>query len=224
VEAERIQRPGAKGWYLAREAGWLAGVSGDRIGQWARRGFITSSSSDGRPRAYSFQDVAEAIVVHELLNRGVPHKDIKTTIANLRSAYGDWPLITAPLMTTAGNPARARLVLQEASGMRRDIGLDQGDQLLLLKEADLRLVTALLRRGGWVIRDLPHVEHIEVDPDRMSGRPTIKGTRISAARVGLLAQSLEGLRVLHADYGLRRREIDDAADWYKAVTELEEAA
>lgn len=224
VVADRAERRDPKGWYLAREAGWLAGVSGDRIGQWARRGFINSSRSDGSPRAYSFQDVAEAIVVHELLNRGVPHKDIRKTIANSRSVYGDWPLTTAPLRTTTGNPMRARLVLEEPSGARRDIGRGEGDQFLLIREDDLRAVNSLLRRGGWAIRELPHVEHIEVDPDRMSGRPTIKGTRISAVRVGLLAQEREGLRVLRTDYGLRQREIDDAADWYRAVIDLEAAA
>ena len=55
----------------AWEAGQLVGVSGQKVGQWARRGYIRSSVSDGRPRMYSFQDVAEAMVVHDLLERGV---------------------------------------------------------------------------------------------------------------------------------------------------------
>lgn len=61
-----------RGYYLAHEVGWLAGVSGDRIGQWARRGYIRSSVSSVVPRVYSFQDVAEAMVVHELLLRRHP--------------------------------------------------------------------------------------------------------------------------------------------------------
>lgn len=55
-----------RGHYLAREVGLLAGVPGHTVGQWARRGYIQSSQSAGRPRVYSFQDVAEAMVVHEL--------------------------------------------------------------------------------------------------------------------------------------------------------------
>ena len=51
------------GHYLAREAGSLAGVSGDKIGQWARRGYIRSSQRTHVPRVYSFQDVAEAMVI-----------------------------------------------------------------------------------------------------------------------------------------------------------------
>ncbi|MEJ7765970.1 MAG: hypothetical protein WKF86_10775 [Acidimicrobiales bacterium] len=39
-----------RGYYLAHEAGWLAGVSGDRIGQWGRRDYICSPISTGLPR------------------------------------------------------------------------------------------------------------------------------------------------------------------------------
>jgi DNA-binding transcriptional MerR regulator len=49
-----------RGHYLASEVGRLAGVSGQSIGQWARNGYLRSSQSDGPPRVYSFQDVAEA--------------------------------------------------------------------------------------------------------------------------------------------------------------------
>jgi DNA-binding transcriptional MerR regulator len=85
-----------RGWYLAREVGLLAGVSGDKIGQWARYGYIRASWSSTVPRIYSFQDVAEAIAVHELLNRGVVHADIRSAIDGLHTRYGDWPLQTAP--------------------------------------------------------------------------------------------------------------------------------
>src|SRR5207253_1449294 len=81
------------GYYLAHEAGRLAGVSGRTIGQWARRGYIQSSQSTGRPRVYSYQDVAEAMIVHELLERQASHKEIKTAIADLRKQHGrTWPL------------------------------------------------------------------------------------------------------------------------------------
>ncbi len=54
------------GIYWAVEVGQLAGVSRRTVGQWARHGYIRSSRSTTSPRVYSFQDVAEAIVVHEL--------------------------------------------------------------------------------------------------------------------------------------------------------------
>ena len=51
-------------------------MSGTTIGQWARRGLIRSSQSDGEPRVYSVEDIAEATVVAELLARGVRHADV----------------------------------------------------------------------------------------------------------------------------------------------------
>jgi hypothetical protein len=84
-----------RGWYLAAEVGQLVGVSGDRIGQWARHGYIRSSVSTGSPRVYSFQDVAEAMAVHELLRRGVRHEEIRRSEADEVEWQG-WPGVPAP--------------------------------------------------------------------------------------------------------------------------------
>jgi uncharacterized protein (DUF433 family)/DNA-binding transcriptional MerR regulator len=217
-----------RGWYLARDIGQLAGVSGDQVGQWARHGYIRSSRSSDRPRVYSFQDAAEAIAVHELLERGVAHSEIRRAVQNLRDAYGDWPLATAPLATTGGPAARhRRLVLRDNTDGRDhtfDIGRGSGQQAYLLTPEDLQDITAQLRRGGWVLRGLPQVTHIEVDPDRLSGRPTIRGRRIPAEKVALLAASHDGRQVLRSDYKLTEREIDDAVAWYTAVSNYEAAA
>jgi hypothetical protein len=76
-----------RGRYLAWEAGQLAGVSGPKMGQWARRGYIRSSVSSRAPRVYSFQDVAEAMVVHELLERQVVHREIREAINQLAECH-----------------------------------------------------------------------------------------------------------------------------------------
>jgi DNA-binding transcriptional MerR regulator len=94
----------------AGEAGELAGVSGSTIGQWARRGYIRASQSAGRPHVYSVEDVAEAAIVHVLLERGIRHADVRRAIERLRG-YGTWPLSEAALATTA--EGRPRLVLRE---------------------------------------------------------------------------------------------------------------
>jgi hypothetical protein len=100
------------GRLLAREVGELAGVSGTTIGQWARWGYIRSSQSDGEPRVYSVEDVAEAVVVAELLGRGVRHEDVRHTVERLGGEYGRWPLSEARLAVTAGD-RRPRVVLRE---------------------------------------------------------------------------------------------------------------
>jgi DNA-binding transcriptional MerR regulator len=104
------------GHFLAAEVGELAGVSGTTIGQWARRGYIRSSASDGEPRVYSVEDVAEAAIVGELRRRGVAHADVRRAIDRLAEEYGEWPLSEAPLGTTAER-GRTRIVLRERDGL-----------------------------------------------------------------------------------------------------------
>jgi DNA-binding transcriptional MerR regulator len=99
------------GHFLAGEAGELAGVTGNTIGQWARWGYIRASQSEGEPHVYSVEDVAEAAIVGELLRRGVRHRDVRRAIDRL-GTYGEWPLSEAPLATTP----EGRIVLCENGG------------------------------------------------------------------------------------------------------------
>jgi DNA-binding transcriptional MerR regulator/uncharacterized protein (DUF433 family) len=206
-----------RGVYLASEVGRLAGVSGLTIGQWARRGYIRSSQSSAQPRLYSFQDVAEAIVVHELLERGIPHRDIRRAINELRERFGgSWPLTHARLATT-----EQRRVVAEADAAIYDIGKRGWQQM---NEEDLTRIMGLLQRGGWATRDLPDLKHIEVDPDRLSGRPTIRGRRVPAAKVARLSDTDQGREILQSDYGLSDQEISDARRWWTASQAFLEAA
>lgn len=204
-----------RGRYLAHEAGVLAGVSGAKIGQWARRGYIRSSVDDGRPRVYSYQDIAEAMVVHDLLTRNVPHREIKHAIASL-AKYGNWPLTHAPLATADGR------VFAEEDDAAYDVGRTGWQQAITPE--NLEKIASQLKRGGWAVRDLPDLEYIEVDPDRLSGRPTIKGRRIPAAKVASLARTPQGWDILREDYELADPEIADAQRWWAKVTELAQAA
>ncbi len=95
----------------AGAVGELAGVSGNTIGQWARWGYIRASQSAGDPHVYSVEDVAEASIVSELLERGVRHRDVRRAITHL-GEYGDWPLSEAPLATTP----EGRLLLLKENG------------------------------------------------------------------------------------------------------------
>jgi uncharacterized protein (DUF433 family)/DNA-binding transcriptional MerR regulator len=202
-----------RGIYLAREVGRLAGVSGSRVGQWARNGYIRSSQGGGSPRLYSFQDVAEAMVVHELLEREVPYREIKNTIVKLRDVYGDWPLTHARLSTSGGR------VIAEEDNATYDIGRRGWQQM---NADDLERIRGMLHRGGWVVRDLPDLTHIEVDPDRLSGRPTIRGRRIPAAKVARLALVQGGRATLRDDFGLSNDEIHDAERWWAATSKYDE--
>ncbi len=211
-----------RGRYLADEAGQLAGVSGKRIGQWARSGYIRSSQSAGPPRIYSFQDVAEAMVVHELIERGVRRADIKRAVDALRSEYGDWPLTHAPLSTGTGPGAERASVVVERGDSHYDIGQQRWQRVISVES--LRRIAEDLHRGGWVVRDVPNLEYIEVDPDRLSGQPTIRGRRLAAEDVAEIAEGPDGLELLKDGYDLSDEEIDDALRWWRASQALTMAA
>lgn len=106
--------------YLAHEAGRLAGVPGDRIGQWARWGHIAASVSAGEPHVYAWEDVTEALAVHQLIERGVRLADVRAAVERLGGA-GRHPLAEAGLEAVGLLPLNGHVPAEE-----------------------------LLRRGGWV--------------------------------------------------------------------------
>jgi len=209
-----------RGHYLAEEAGRLAGVSGTTIGQWARRGYIRSSRAERPVRIYSFQDVAEAMIVHELLERGVARRAIKAAVGRLRESAGSgWPLLDAHLLVPDQGHASRTVVVADAGG---HVDVVTGHPVLA--QLDLVEVVSELRRGGWAARSLPGLSHIEVDPDRLSGRPVIRGKRVPAELAARMAETPQGADVLRHDYGLTGDEIEDARRWWHAVLRWEREA
>ena len=63
-------------------------------------------------------------------------------------------------------------------------------------------------------------EHIEVDPDRHSGTPVIRGRRLPTSLVAAIASAKDGRTTLREDYGLSKAEIDDAVGYEHDVAEL----
>jgi len=212
-----------RGRYLANEVGRLAGVSGDRIGQWARRGYIRSSVSSERPRVYSYQDAAEAMVVHELVRRDVALGAIKAAIAYLREHGSAWPLSHAELFVP-GQHRRAAGKKQTVVVTEPGAFIDTGARAAVLHGVDLVQIVTDLARGGWAAREMPDLTHIEVHPDRLSGRPVIRGRRIAAQDVAEMASSPHGIRLLRSEYNLTAEEIDDACRWWEAVRRFEPVA
>jgi uncharacterized protein (DUF433 family)/DNA-binding transcriptional MerR regulator len=211
-----------RGQYFAHEAGQLAGVSGGTIGQWARNGYIRASQSDpgAYPRIYSYQDVAEAIIVHELVDRGLPLPALRPIIEALREERGDWPLQHASLETvSAPEIALASLLVRDGT-LRMELG-EHGWQIVEHTTLNPERVAAELHRGGWATRELPDLRHIEVDPDLLSGRPSIRGRRVPVSLVAELADTADGDEILREDYDLSADEIHDAVRWWGKTTSYE---
>lgn len=207
-----------RGRYLAGEVGMLAGVSGDRIGQWARHGYIDASQSRGDPYVYSYQDVAEALVVHELEDAGADLASIRRAIEHLRRRHGaSWPL--------SRNARRLAALRGSVVEYDEDVAIEIGGRGSPMQEVladdDVRRIAAELERGGWAVRRHPGLRHIEVNPDRLSGRPVIRGTRVPAAMVAELATQPQGERILRDDFALDDAQIDDARRWWTAAVQFE---
>lgn len=85
-------------------------------------------------------------------------------------------------MATVPGVERARVVVRQTEGAY-DVG-DRGWQQILEPD-NLDEIRRQLTRGGWAARSLPDLCHIELDPDRLSDRPTIRGRRIAPQDVAL---------------------------------------
>jgi len=202
-------------------AGALAGISGNRIGQWARYGLIKPTLFRGRPaNLYAFHDVAEAIVIHWLLDRGFSYAEIHEAIESARVEHPDWPLLTAPLgvaqHAVAGDP-RGAIVLEVEKGTYVDTR--GGSEQITLRPALLEGARDMLRRGGWIAAELK-LKRIEVDPGKLGWAPVLRGSRWPIEHIAQIADDEPGRAVLTSDYGLHRQGIDEAVRWVRAASRL----
>ena len=215
----KVREMPPRGHYLAHEVGWLAGVSAHRIGQWARRGYIRPSQKRGRPHVYSYQDIAEAMVVHELDEAGATLRSIKTAINRLRERHGyNWPLQHERLAAHHGQ------VVGFDGDDAYNLGGDGSEWQRVIAPENLEKIADQLERGGWAVRAIPGLRFIEVNPERLSGRPAIRDRRISAQDAASLAATREGRIVLVDEYELAEDEIRDAERWWEAARRYEAAA
>ncbi len=110
--------------------------------------------------------------------------------------------------------------MEPASGTEYDVG--RRWQKFFDPDLRLDLVSDLLCRGGWAAKE-SGARHIEVHPDRLSGRPTIRGTRVPVDKVASIALSPDGRGILKDGYDLSDEEIDDAIRWWEAAQGFEAA-
>lgn len=209
VTASTTEPPAAIGHYSPSEVARLAGVSPQRIGSWARYGIMPSVSH--RPNVYSYADAGEAVIARYLIDQGLKPRKIRELVERLRDQFGPWPLGRAPLEHEGG-----LVVMREGDQVLVDV-VDHPEHLVeegtFLSLTDVR---EALERGGWVAFRTPR-PHIQVDPDRLSGRPTIRDRRLSTAMVAEIAQGDDGRTLLRREFGLSDEEINEAVGYEEDV-------
>jgi len=211
LDAMIATAPTAIGAYSAAEVARLAGVSSRRIGRWARMGVIRASVSK-HPNVYSYADAGEAIVAHYLVKQGKTAGDVKRAVHRLREQYGEWPLAIAPL-------AHDGAMLLEWDG--ESWGSVDIPEQGVMQETLLNLtqIRQALGRGGWASIETPRT-YIEVNPDRHSGAPVVRGRRLPTTLVAGIASATDGRAILREDYDLSDAEIDDAIGYEADVARL----
>lgn len=207
--------PPAIGHYTPTEVARLAGVSSRRIGSWARYGIVPSVSTS--PRVYSYADAGEAVIARYLIDQGVKPRKIRELVARLRDRFGQWPLARAPLEHEGG-----LVVMRDGDKVLVDVVDHPGNLVEEGTFLSLTDVRTALERGGWVALQHPRA-HIQVDPGRLSGRPTIRDRRIPTTMVAEVAELDDGRSMLRAEFGLSDEEINEAVE-YEADVERALAA
>lgn len=195
------------GRYSTREVSHLTGVPPRRIGQWARRQCIVRSHESAK-HPYSYQDVAETLMVRKLVEAGVRLADVSRAVTRLREEYGNWPLRDAPLQMD-----EYRRILLDTDGHLWDFtsGIP-GEGVFTPTSSGLRAIGSALADGGWASVE-ESLTRIAVDPAVMSGTPTIRDRRITAMFVGNMAETSSGREILKTDYELSKEDIDEGRRW-----------
>jgi uncharacterized protein (DUF433 family)/DNA-binding transcriptional MerR regulator len=201
------------GYYTTADVARLAGLTPHRVARWARMGIIQRSVSS-RPSIYSYADVGEAILAHYLLDQGKRPGKIRELVEHLREEYGQWPLAAAPLE----HDGPLCVIWDEGEGVHVSVDIP-GHKVMEKTLLDLKEIREALSQGGWVSLRNPRI-HVEIDPDRHSGEPVVKGRRLATNRVASLAAEPSGRIALHKDFDLTDAEIDDAVGYERDLAEL----
>ena len=154
------------------------------------------------------------LLAWHLLDHGVPRDEIRAAVSVPRDDFSyDWPLSAVDLLVTDyGSPEGVRGLVVRDAGVPDDVTQHKYAWRSVLDPENVSKVALELTRGGWAARELPDLEHIEVNPHSLSGRPAIRGTRvfaIDAARMAIAGGE---------------DELIDAVRWYERVVEYQLAA
>lgn len=198
----------ADGYFTAAETSRIARIPLSTLNFWARTGVIVPSQRTARPRLYSFQDLRDLRVAHELRGQGARRGEIKAVLEFLRSLPG----------SSSQRLAHAQLQVVGARVSYRNPELDidpvepstGGQRVLAVPMAEL---DGEVRDG-----DLRPAERIAISPDVRGGTPVVAGTRVPAQLVAeLVDDGVPRGEILDMYPSLSAADLDAAARWQRDV-------
>ena len=193
---------------------WFAGMTyGTRPNLKVFKPLLKSSSVKNQ---LSFYDIASAHILMAFKQKGASAEDIRAVVESLRKELPDaaYPLLGREFFMFGKDVVIDRLGQLMNLSKHRQLGLKKiMEKFLARVENDKDLMP---------VRFSPvHAPHargkgiIIIDPDLSYGRPVIRGTGIAAEVIANRRQSGESISGLAKDYGLSRREIQEAISYFK---------
>jgi uncharacterized protein (DUF433 family) len=156
--------------------------------------------------------------VRELFARGVGGHHLGGVIRELRPRLRRWPLTRGDLATEElidkASGERVRTLIVEAHGGGYWDFSPRGMQgFEETARQPLEAMVEVLKTGGWPSRELA-LHRIDIDPERLSGRPSLRGHRLPVEFIADLAGTPNGREEL-AEFDLSEAEIDEAVRWWE---------
>ena len=202
------------GVYDVQEIAYLLGVRSELVIKWAREDLR------GRPpivapsfeRAFSFSDLVALWVSLTLRNRGVPEKDLRLGIQNLRESSGIvHPFTVKWIVDSIATSGSSFLLNQE--GNWYDLG--KGKQGAFTNVVSIWLKHLVWNEVGSVSQWHP-APRILIDPGIQAGSPCIEGTRVPTSVIFELAEE-ESIDEIAYDLELSIDQVESAVSFETAL-------
>ena len=148
----------------------LTGTSTRQLYDWRRKGVLVPEVSPSSPALYSFRDLV-AVRTVAFLRSQISFQKVRVAFENLRQLdYLDHP--STYKFGTDGNT----IAVEDGNGTVIDLVSNKGQYVMFTLEEIFREFTNFA--GNKVVDFERPLPHLEVNPRRMGGWPTIAGTRV----------------------------------------------
>lgn len=202
--------------YSVEDASRLFGLSASRLRHWERSGFIQRSLQVGKRRFYTFQDLIGLRTAKELLDSGVPVRNVRRSVDALKRSL---PEVARPLGTL-------RIVADGGSVFVKDdlgrfdptTGQAQLDfEVSELRDDVVRVLRRAGRRNDYKLAYEHYLEGCRLDEDESTFEQAEKSYRKAIELDPSLANALTNLGNLL----FRKGELVEAEQYYARALQID---